>query len=147
MIGAHSVGWSTQHRSPPILTARQPPETSQPATCGPSAPAAAGGNWISPSASTGRPRRWPTWRAVGAGSPPTNHVAGRPADQVAARRSADWATALATGLGIPAGALNVTVAYYAPFLHTAQPISQAATTDPDQALNHLDADTADLATS
>ena len=76
-----------------------------------------------------------------------NYVPGQPPEKVAARRSADWATAVAAGLGIQPEAPDLTVAYYAPFLHAGQPIAQAGAMDPDQALETLDPDTSALARS
>jgi hypothetical protein len=75
-----------------------------------------------------------------------NYVPGQPAVEVAARRSADWAAAVATGLGVQPEDLDLTVAYYAPFLHAGQPIAQAAI-DPDQALDTLGPDTGALVRS
>src|SRR5947209_8107658 len=74
-----------------------------------------------------------------------NYVPGQPAGVVAARRSADWAACVAAGLGIHSEVLNLTVAYYAPFLHAGQPTPQAAALDPDRALDTLDPDTDALA--
>jgi hypothetical protein len=76
-----------------------------------------------------------------------NYVPGQPADKVAARRSAHWATSVATGLGIRPDALDLTVAYYAPLLHAREPTGQAAALDPDRALDTLDPDTDALARS
>ena len=76
-----------------------------------------------------------------------NYVPGQPAERVAARRSADWAASVATGLGIQPDALDLTVAYYAPLLHAGEPIGQAAALDPDRALDALDPDTDALARS
>jgi len=70
-----------------------------------------------------------------------NYVSGQPPEKVASRRSADWAASVAAGLGIGPDALDLTVAYYAPFLHAGQPITQAAALGPDQALDYLDPDT------
>lgn len=74
-----------------------------------------------------------------------NYVPGQPPETVAARRSADWATAVAAGLGSRPSALDLTVAYYAPFLHAGQPATQAGVVDPDRALDTLDPDTEALA--
>jgi hypothetical protein len=74
-----------------------------------------------------------------------NYVPGQPAERVAARRSADWAASVATRLGIRPDALDLTVAYYAPLLHAAEPTGQAAALDPDRALDALDPDTDALA--
>jgi L-asparaginase len=71
-----------------------------------------------------------------------NYAPGQPAGKVAARRSADWAAAVAVGLGIPRDAQDLTVAYYAPFPHAGQPTAQAGGMDPDWALETLDPDTA-----
>ena len=76
-----------------------------------------------------------------------NYVPGQAAGKVAARRSADWAAAVATGLGLKADALDLTVAYYAPYLHAGMPTGQAAALDPDRALDTLDPGTAALARS
>ena len=76
-----------------------------------------------------------------------NYVPGQPPESVASRRSAAWAASIAAGLGIHPGALDLTVAYYAPFLHTGEPAVQAATLDPDQALDALDADASALTRS
>jgi hypothetical protein len=76
-----------------------------------------------------------------------NYVPGQPADEVAARRSADWAASVAAGLGSRPESLDVAVAYYAPFLHAGQPTAQAAPADPDQALDTLDPETLALAAS
>jgi hypothetical protein len=76
-----------------------------------------------------------------------NFVPGQSAEKVAARRSADWAASIATGLGGRPDALDLTVAYYAPLLHAGQPTGQAAALDPDQALDALDPDTGALARS
>jgi hypothetical protein len=76
-----------------------------------------------------------------------NYLPGQPAGKVAARRSADWAAAVATGLGTGPDALDMTVAYYAPFLHAGMPTSQAAAPDPDRALDALDPDADALARS
>ncbi len=76
-----------------------------------------------------------------------NYLPGQPADKVAARRSADWASAVATGLGVQPDALDLTVAYYAPLLHAGEPAAQAAALDPDRALDSLDPDTKALACS
>jgi hypothetical protein len=70
-----------------------------------------------------------------------NYVSGQPPDKVAARRSEDWTASVAAGLGIGPDALDLTVAYYAPFLHPGQPISQTAVLDPDRTLDYLDPDT------
>jgi len=70
-----------------------------------------------------------------------NYVPGQPPGIVAARRSADWAAAVARGLGTRTDAIDLTVAYYAPFLHAGQPAAQAIFPDPDQALDALDPDT------
>ena len=67
-----------------------------------------------------------------------NYVSGQPPDKVASRKSADWAASIAAGLGIGPEALDLTVAYYAPFLHAGQPTTPAAALDPDQALDDLD---------
>jgi hypothetical protein len=74
-----------------------------------------------------------------------DYVSGQPTERVAARRSADWAASVAAGLGIQPDALDLTVAYYAPVLHAGQPVAQAATLDPDRALDTLDPDTETLA--
>lgn len=74
-----------------------------------------------------------------------NYVPGQPAAAVAARRSADWAASVAAGLGVPAGTLDLTVAYYAPVLHAGEPVAQGAITDPDRALDTLDPEPAALA--
>ena len=74
-----------------------------------------------------------------------NYVSGQPPDKVASRRSADWAASVAAGLGIGPDALDLTVAYYAPFLHAGQPITPAAALDPDRALDDLDPGTDALA--
>ena len=76
-----------------------------------------------------------------------NYVPGQPADEVAARRSADWAANVATGLGIQPDAVDLTVAYYAPLLHAGEPATQAAAVDPDRALDTLDPETDALARS
>jgi hypothetical protein len=76
-----------------------------------------------------------------------NYLPGQPAGKVATRRSADWAAAVATGLGIQPDTLDLTVAYYAPLLHTGEPAVQAAALDPDRALDALDPDTDALARS
>ena len=76
-----------------------------------------------------------------------NYPPGQPAAKVAARRSADWAASVATGLGMRPDALDMTVAYYAPFLHAGEPAAQVATLDPDRALDTLDPDTDALARS
>lgn len=76
-----------------------------------------------------------------------NYLSGQPAGQVAARRSADWAASVATGLGIQPDALDMTVAYYAPYLHAGVPAAQAGALDPDRALDTLDPDTGALARS
>ena len=76
-----------------------------------------------------------------------NYVPGQPAGKVAARRSADWAARVATGLGIQPETLDLTVAYYAPLLHAGQPAAQPAALDPDRALDALDPDTDALARS
>jgi hypothetical protein len=76
-----------------------------------------------------------------------NYVPGQPPETVAARRSADWATAIAAGLGSQPSALDLTVAYYAPLLHAGQPTTQAAVVDPDRALDTLDPGTEALARS
>ncbi len=76
-----------------------------------------------------------------------NYIPGQPADAVAARRSADWATSIAAGLGTRPDALDLSVAYYAPLLHTGQPVAQAAAGDPDRALDTLDPETQALAAS
>ncbi len=76
-----------------------------------------------------------------------NYVPGQPAEVVATRRSADWAAAVTTRLGIQPEDLDLTVAYYAPFLHAGQPIAQAAAMNPDRALDTLDPDTSALARS
>jgi hypothetical protein len=70
-----------------------------------------------------------------------NYVPGQPAEKVAIRRSADWATSVAAGLGMRPDALDLTIAYYAPLLHAKDPVPQAGVLDPDQALNALDPDT------
>jgi len=70
-----------------------------------------------------------------------NYVSGQPPDKVASRRSADWTASVAAGLGIEPDTLDLTVAYYAPFLHGGRPITQAAALGPDQALDYLDPDT------
>ena len=70
-----------------------------------------------------------------------NYVSGQPPEKVASRRSADWAASVAAGLGIGPAALDLTVAYYAPFLHAGQPITQAAALAPDRTLDYLDPDT------
>jgi hypothetical protein len=74
-----------------------------------------------------------------------NYKPGQSAERVAARRSADWAASIATGLGIQSKTVDLAVAYYAPFLHAGQPAAQAATLDPDQALDTLDRETDALA--
>lgn len=74
-----------------------------------------------------------------------NYVPGQPATNVAAQRSADWGASLAAGLGIQPGELDLTVAYYAPILHSAEPIAQVAALDPDRALDSLDPDAQVLA--
>jgi hypothetical protein len=74
-----------------------------------------------------------------------NYVSGQPPDKVASRRSADWTASAAAGLGIGPDALDLTVAYYAPFLHARQPTSQAAALDPDWTLDDLDPGTDALA--
>jgi hypothetical protein len=74
-----------------------------------------------------------------------NYVSGQPPEKVASRRSADWAASVAAGLGIGRDALDLTVAYYAPFLHAGQPIIPAAALDPDRTLDYLDPDTDALA--
>ena len=76
-----------------------------------------------------------------------NYVVGRPPGEVAARRSADWSAAIATGLGMPPDALDLTVAYYAPFLHSEVPAAQATGLDPDRTLDSLDPGTNVLAHS
>jgi hypothetical protein len=76
-----------------------------------------------------------------------SYVPGQPAERVAARRSADWAAAVAKGLGVQPKALDLTVAYYAPFLHAGQPAAQAGAVDPDRALETLDPATETLARS
>jgi hypothetical protein len=76
-----------------------------------------------------------------------NYVPGQPSREVASRRSADWTAAVAAGLGIQPKELDLTVAYYAPFLHSAVPILQASTLDADAALDILDPDTAALTRS
>jgi hypothetical protein len=76
-----------------------------------------------------------------------NYVPGQPAEEVAARRSADWAASVARGIGIQPDALDITVAYYAPLLHAGQPTVQAATLDPDRALDTLDPEADALARS
>ena len=76
-----------------------------------------------------------------------NYLPGQSAETVAARRSADWAASVATGLGVRPDALDLTVAYYAPLLHAGEPTGQAAALDPDQALDALDPDTDALARS
>ena len=53
-----------------------------------------------------------------------NYLPGQPAEREAARRSADWATSVATGLGIRPDALDLTVAYHAPLLHAGEPTAQ-----------------------
>lgn len=67
-----------------------------------------------------------------------NYVPRQPAERVAARRSIDWAAAVATGLGIQQDLLDLTVAYYAPLLHVGQATGQAPAVDPDRALDTLD---------
>jgi hypothetical protein len=74
-----------------------------------------------------------------------NYVPGQSAEAVAARRSADWAASVAAGLGTPPGSLDLTVAYYAPFLHSGGSTAQAAAVDPDRALGTLDPETEALA--
>jgi len=76
-----------------------------------------------------------------------NYVPGQLAEQVAARRSADWTVGVASGLSIRPDSLDLTVAYYAPYLHAGEPAAQAAAFDPDQALDTLDPETAALARS
>ncbi len=76
-----------------------------------------------------------------------NYVPGQPAEKVAIRRSADWATSVAAGLGMRPDALDLTIAYYAPLLHAKDPVPQAGVLDPDQALNALDPDTNALVSS
>ena len=76
-----------------------------------------------------------------------NYLPGQPAEKVAARRSADWAASVATGLGIRPDALDFTVAYYAPLLHAGVPATQAAALDPDRALDALDSSTDAVARS
>jgi hypothetical protein len=76
-----------------------------------------------------------------------NYVPGQSADKVATRRAADWAASIAAGLGIRPDALDLTVAYYAPLLHSGQPTAQAAAQDPDRALDTLDPETQALARS
>jgi hypothetical protein len=76
-----------------------------------------------------------------------NYVPGQPAEKVAARRSADWAASVAAGLGIQPETLDLTVAYYAPFLHAGVPAAQAAALDPDRALDLLDPGTEAVARS
>lgn len=70
-----------------------------------------------------------------------NYVPGQPATLVAARRSADWASAVASVLGLQPAGLDMTVAYYAPFLHPRQATAQGGAVDPDRALETLDAAT------
>jgi hypothetical protein len=74
-----------------------------------------------------------------------NYVPGQPTRAVAARRSADWAASIATGLGTSPDTLDLSIAYYAPFLHAGEPSSQAAAQDPDRALDTLDPETYALA--
>ena len=76
-----------------------------------------------------------------------NYVPGQPAEKVAIRRSADWATSVTAGLGMRPDALDLTIAYYAPLLHAKDPVPQAGVLDPDQALNALDPDTNALVSS
>ncbi|WTW94982.1 serine peptidase [Streptomycetaceae bacterium NBC_01309] len=74
-----------------------------------------------------------------------NHVPGYAAAEVSAERSVRWAADLATGLQLAdPGALDVAYAYYAPHLHAGVPVAQS---DPlaEDALDHLDADAAQLA--
>jgi hypothetical protein len=70
-----------------------------------------------------------------------NYVSGQPPENVASRRSADWAASVAAGLGIGPDALDLTVAYYAPFLRARRPITHSAAVDPDRTLDELDPDT------
>src|SRR5262249_21640753 len=70
-----------------------------------------------------------------------NYVSGQPPEKIASRRSADWAASVASGLGIRPAALDLTVAYYAPFLRAGQPVTQAAALDPDRTLDYLAPDT------
>ena len=74
-----------------------------------------------------------------------NYVPGQPAGEVAARRSADWATSIAAGLGTSPDTLDLSVAYYAPFLHAGEASPQTAAQDPDRALDTLDPETEALA--
>jgi hypothetical protein len=76
-----------------------------------------------------------------------NYVPGQPAPKVAVRRSADWAAAVAKGVGLEPEALDLFVAYYAPFLNAGQPAVEVGTLDPDRALDTLDPSTEALARS